>query len=173
MPAARFRPWASALAVAAIAGIGVGLLRLLIGLWAIRLCRRRGTIVSDPCLITLCEKIRLELGCHQPVEIRDVPELTTPATAGWWRPVILLPDNWRSWADADCRAVLAHELAHIQRWDYAAGLAPAWRLHSSFITRSCTGWRGGSSCNRSWRRTRWRPVAGGRELYLCPCRAWP
>ena len=118
--------------MAGIAAIGVGLLRLFIGLWAIRLCRRRGMIVSDPCLIALCEKIRLELGCHQPVEIRDVPELTTPATAGWWRPVILLPDDWRSWDDADRRAVLAHELAHIHRWDYAAGVVTRLALAIEF-----------------------------------------
>ena len=51
-----------------------------------------------------------------------MPELTTPATAGWRRPVIMLPDDWRSWDDADCTAVLAHELAHVHRRDYAAGL---------------------------------------------------
>ena len=105
-----------------IAGAAIGLSRLFLGLWAIRLCRQRGAIVNDPTLIGLCGEIQLALGCHQEVEIREVPDLTSPATAGWRRPVILLPDDWRSWDAADRRAVLAHELAHIRRWDYAAGL---------------------------------------------------
>jgi hypothetical protein len=33
-----------------------------------------------------------------------------------------LPHDWRTWREADRRAVLAHELAHIQRSDYSAGL---------------------------------------------------
>ena len=47
-PAARCRPWGTSLAVVALAGSGLGLLRLLIGLWAVRLCRRRGAAVDDP-----------------------------------------------------------------------------------------------------------------------------
>jgi beta-lactamase regulating signal transducer with metallopeptidase domain len=132
VPAARFRRWGGALAVVGIAGAGFGLLRLCVGLWAIRLCRRRGTIVDDPHLIALCGEIQLALGCHQEVEIREVPDLTSPATAGWRRPVILLPDDWRSWDAADRRAVLAHELAHIHRWDYAAGLVARLALAVQF-----------------------------------------
>ena len=80
------------------------------------------TIVSDPMLIELRDALQAAMGCHQRVEIREVPDLTAPATAGWRHPVILLPVDWRSWDDTDRRAVLAHELAHVQRWDYAAGL---------------------------------------------------
>ena len=104
------------------------------------------------------------MGCRQAVEIREVPELTAPATAGWWHPVIMLPDDWRSWNDADRRAVLAHELAHIHRWDYAAGLSRGLRWRSSSITRWSTGWPGGFSCNKSWRRTRWAPGSRGAGL---------
>ena len=58
----------------------------------------------------------------QPVELREVADLAGPATAGWRRPVVLLPDDWRSWDESERRAVLAHELAHVVRGDYAAGL---------------------------------------------------
>jgi beta-lactamase regulating signal transducer with metallopeptidase domain len=132
VPAARFRRWGRALAIAGIAGAGIGLARLFLGLWAIRLCRQRGTILNDPILIGLSRELQLALGCHQVVEIREVPDLTSPATAGWRRPVILLPDDWRSWDAADRRAVLAHELAHIQRWDYAAGLVARLALSVQF-----------------------------------------
>ena len=122
VPTARFRRCGSTLAVIGVVGTVVGVLRLLTGLWAVQLCRRRGTVVNDPPLLGLCDQIRLAIGCHQRVEIREVPELTAPATAGWRSPVIMLPDDWRSWDDTDRRAVLAHELAHIRRADYAAGL---------------------------------------------------
>ena len=51
-----------------------------------------------------------------------MPDLTTPATAGWLRPMLLLPADWREWDDTERRAVVAHELAHVIRGDYAAGL---------------------------------------------------
>ena len=121
-PAARVRPWGRALAILGLVGTGLGLCRLLLGLWAVRLCRRRGRIVVDPEVISLLHDIRAAMGCRRAVELRAVPGLTTPATAGWRHPVVLLPDDWPSWDEADRRAVLAHELAHIARHDYASGL---------------------------------------------------
>ena len=120
-PLDRFRPWGSLVAASGLAGAGIGLFRLLLGLWGVRLCRRRGTITDDPNLIRLLEEIRVGIGCHQEVEVRQVPDLVTPATAGWRHPVVFLPDDWQSWDDAAIRAVLAHELAHIHRRDYATG----------------------------------------------------
>jgi beta-lactamase regulating signal transducer with metallopeptidase domain len=121
-PAVRCRPWGSALAVAGLAGSGFGLLRLLVGLWAVRLCRKRGRVVADPALLSLLAELRAAMGCGRAVEVVEVPDLTTPATAGWMRPVVLLPDDWRAWDEADRRAVLAHEIAHVLGHDYAAGL---------------------------------------------------
>ena len=44
------------------------------------------------------------------------------ATVGWRRPVILLPTAWRKWNEHELRAVLAHEIAHIQGGDSLACL---------------------------------------------------
>jgi len=121
-PAARCRPWSRLLAVVALAGTGVGLLRLVIGLWAVRIWRRHGRTVDDPGMTGLLDELRGAMRCRPPVEIREAADLTTPATAGWSRPALLLPDDWRSWSDSERRAVLAHELAHIVRGDYAVGL---------------------------------------------------
>lgn len=121
-PAARCRPWGGILAVVALAGTGVGLLRLITGLWAVRICRRHGRVVDDPGMTGLLDELRGAMRCLSPVELCEVADLTTPATAGWRRPVLLLPDDWRSWNASERRAVLAHELAHIIRGDYAAGL---------------------------------------------------
>jgi hypothetical protein len=121
-PAARCRPWSRLLAVVALAGSGVGLLRLVIGLWSVRIWRRHGRLVDDSGMTDLLDELRGAMRCRPPVEIREAADLTTAATAGWSRPALLLPDDWRSWSDSERRAVLAHELAHIVRGDYAVGL---------------------------------------------------
>src|SRR6266702_2528164 len=70
----------------------------------------------------LFDELRVSMTCRRDVELREVPDLTTPATAGWLRPMLLLPDDWRGWDESERRAVVAHELAHVIRGDYAAGL---------------------------------------------------
>ncbi len=121
-PAVRVRPRASTLAAVALAGTAAGLFRLTIGLYAVARSCRRGRRVDDPGLTGLLEELRWAMECRQPVAIREVPDLATPATAGRRRPVLLLPDDWRIWSTAERRAVLAHELAHIVRGDYTTGL---------------------------------------------------
>jgi beta-lactamase regulating signal transducer with metallopeptidase domain len=166
-PPEHVRRWGSALAIAGIVVAGVGLARLLIGAWAVRVCRRRGTIVDDSALTALVGEIRVALGYSRAVEVRALSGLTTPATAGWRWPVILLPHDWRSWHDADRRAVLAHELAHIARGDYAAGLVAQLALALHFY-HPLVHWLAG--------RLHWQQelaadavgarIAGGRESYL-------
>lgn len=62
------------------------------------------------------------MSCDAAIELRELTDLPTPATAGWRRPMVLLPTDWRAWSESDLRAVFAHELAHIQRADYIVGL---------------------------------------------------
>jgi beta-lactamase regulating signal transducer with metallopeptidase domain len=121
-PAARCRPWGGGLAVLTLAAAVAGLIQLALGMGAIVACRRRGRAVDDPAMLELLDDLRRAMGCRAPVELREVADLVGPATAGWWRPLVLLPDDWRSWDQSERRAVLAHELAHIVRGDYAAGL---------------------------------------------------
>jgi beta-lactamase regulating signal transducer with metallopeptidase domain len=51
--------------------------------------------------------------------------LAVPVTVGHWRPWILLPNDWRTWPAPRLAAVMAHEGAHIDRGDYAIGVAGA------------------------------------------------
>ena len=122
-PAARIRRWASTLAVAGIIGAGVGLLRLLLGLWAVRLCRRRGKIRTTLELIDLLDETsdrgRLPSDSRVPGGARVVDSSDGRLVA----PVILLPDDWRSWDAADRQGGARSRARSCQRWDYAIGLA--------------------------------------------------
>jgi len=62
------------------------------------------------------------LGCRRRIEVRESSDLTTAATIGWRRPVILLPCQWTAWTAEQRRAVLAHEIAHVGRNDFLAVL---------------------------------------------------
>jgi beta-lactamase regulating signal transducer with metallopeptidase domain len=121
-PAARCRPWGKVLAVGCLIGAGGGLLRLFAGLWAVHLLRRRGRPLAEPELDRMLANLLASMVCRRRVEVCETLELTAPATAGWRSPVILLPEDWRSWDGDERRAVLAHELAHVCRDDYLAGV---------------------------------------------------
>ena len=62
------------------------------------------------------------MGVRQTVELRVSPDVTTAATVGWQKPVLLLSNDWALWTEAELKAVLAHELAHVRRADYAVWL---------------------------------------------------
>jgi hypothetical protein len=114
--------WPAWFAWLILAIFGVGLARLAAGLWGMRALRSSGSRIDDPGLIDLVEVLRAEMSCRRPVELRESDGLAAPATVGWRRPVVLLPDDWRGWDESERRAVLAHELAHVCRNDFLAGL---------------------------------------------------
>ena len=114
--------WPSWVVVGFAIGAVAGMARLGIGLRAVAALRRSSRPVLDGAMIEMMEILRAELSCLTPVELRETTRLTTPATVGWRRPVVLLPGDWQAWTDAERRAVLAHELAHVRRGDYLAGL---------------------------------------------------
>jgi beta-lactamase regulating signal transducer with metallopeptidase domain len=116
------RPWPAWIVLGFVGSVGLGLARLALGLWSIRRLRANSMTVEDRDLIDAVEVLRAELSCPRPVEIRVTPELTTPATIGWRRPIVLLPGNWRDWNAPERRAALSHELAHICRSDFLTGL---------------------------------------------------
>src|SRR5262249_58865414 len=117
------RAWPEWLAVGFCASLARGLARRGLGLWGIARLRMRSRPIDDRELGEAVAVLRAELGCTRPVEVRESADLATPATIGWRRPLLLMPVDWRDWSPAERRAVLAHELAHVHRGDYLAGLA--------------------------------------------------
>ena len=106
-------PWITALAVVLVLGICARGAWIAVGLARIARLRAAGEIFpwceghDDP---------QRALGTH--AEIRCVAGLRQPVTFGVRRPVVLLPDSLHAQPVHVQRAVLYHELIHVQRRDW-------------------------------------------------------
>lgn len=116
------RRWTTIVAILFFVAAGAGFLWVVAGLVAVRSYRLRSRQVHEADLLELVDLLRAELGCRRPIELREADGLVTATTFGWRRPVILLPTEWTDWTQAERRAVLAHEIAHIRHNDFLACL---------------------------------------------------
>ncbi len=107
---------------AALGAIGIGLIRFALGLWGVRVLVNRSVPIDDRELLDEVELVRAELSCVRRIDLRETDAISTPATVGGRRPVLLLPVDWRAWTSEERKAVLAHEIAHIKRNDYIYGV---------------------------------------------------
>ena len=101
----------------------IGLIRVIGGLWAVRLFVRTSRPLKARALLEEVDLLRAEMGCTLPVGVRECPQMATAATVSWRKPVVLLSDSWQSWTPEQLRSVLAHEIAHITRGDFLATVA--------------------------------------------------
>ncbi|MDB5915995.1 MAG: peptidase [Massilia sp.] len=68
-------------------------------------------------------RMALQIGVTRAVRLRIVDNLASPMTAGWWRPVVLVPASLISGMPPELlEALLAHELGHVKRFDYLVNL---------------------------------------------------
>ena len=81
---------------------------------------RRAPLVTDPDWLELHRQLADKIGLRNTVELRCCDRRISPMTWGLMRPVILLPLDCDAWTNECRRAVLLHELAHIQRRDWPA-----------------------------------------------------
>jgi beta-lactamase regulating signal transducer with metallopeptidase domain len=109
-------PW---IVIAWGAGVLVLSLRMACGLlWASRL-RCAGDDDAGGPWQQRVDRLARRLGIARPVALRLVPGEGSPLTAGWLRPVVLLPVAVATRMPVDLvEALLAHELAHVRRHDY-------------------------------------------------------
>jgi beta-lactamase regulating signal transducer with metallopeptidase domain len=82
-----------------------------------RLRRKESTPVSEE-LLELCLSLQRRMGLTRVVRYCQCVRLHAPAVAGWIRPVVFLPMTaLTGLTAAQLEAVIAHELAHIRRFD--------------------------------------------------------
>jgi beta-lactamase regulating signal transducer with metallopeptidase domain len=116
--------WRWSAVVGTVVGLGVwaALMRMLLGVLAVERYRAATRAIDDPELCELAERLARRMGCRRSIALRETSALATPATVGWRRPLVVLPSSWREWTATERRVVLAHEIAHVSRGDYAAWL---------------------------------------------------
>ncbi len=109
--------WKTLALLAWAAGVAALALRLVYGLARVAWIERRATELTDDGWVRLTDGLARRLGLGRIVRLLREPGATVPMTWGIFRPVILLPREADGWDDERRRVVLAHELAHVRRWD--------------------------------------------------------
>ncbi len=116
---------AFAILVATLWLAGVAVLGAVVVARWIRLRRllRRADRSLDANLASLVSDLRRDLGLRRPFTVRVVPgNRYAPAVCGLLHPVVLLSEEVvRNNSSDELRALLAHELIHVRRWDSVAG----------------------------------------------------
>lgn len=113
-------PW-----IAAVWFIGATLLslRLLLAWCRVRQMTRVGLGPVDRAVRSLFDGLCARMALRRTVRIFESSMTTVPATVGWLRPIVMLPATAiTGLSQEQLVAVLAHELAHVRRHDYAINL---------------------------------------------------
>ena len=111
--------WRSWVVFAYFGGVLLGLWRTLAGLWAVARLRRLSSAITDGEWLHGLNHWKHCLGIRRTVGLMENAHISVPMTAGWLRPMIFLPPEWREYPENQRDAALLHELAHIRRADYA------------------------------------------------------
>jgi beta-lactamase regulating signal transducer with metallopeptidase domain len=110
--------WLSYAVLAWLAGVYMFTLRTL-GAWMLlmRLRRQRAESIGGDLLET-CLALQRRLGVSRAVRYVCSKAVEAPAVLGWLRPVVVLPlSALAGLTPWQVEAIIAHELAHIKRWD--------------------------------------------------------
>ncbi len=105
-----------------LAGAGAMIGWIILGHLGLARLMRRATPLADPEWRSLLATASAESGISAPVRLLRSAAVGSPITWGMRRPIVLLPEDADSWPVERRRVVLAHELAHVARADYAAQL---------------------------------------------------
>ena len=98
-------------------GAGMLALRMAAGLWWIGQAARSHR--TDAAWQARIDAMAESFGITRAVRLRIVEGIASPVTAGWWRPVVLLPASLLTgMPPALLEALIAHELGHVKRADY-------------------------------------------------------
>ncbi len=80
--------------------------------------RRRKSAVLEDRVLEICYTLQDQLGIKRAVEYCESITLQAPAVIGWFRPIVFLPASaLTGLSEEQLRLVIAHELAHIRRFD--------------------------------------------------------
>ena len=106
------------------AGVVFFSLRTVGGFVMIERMRRKDALSVDPALMDMCQRLQRRLGLDRAIRYLECTWLEAPSVIGWFRPVVMLPvAAVTGLSEEQLEAVIAHELAHIQRFDSFVNVA--------------------------------------------------
>jgi uncharacterized protein (TIGR03435 family) len=108
--------------------VGVLLLTIRLGLGWWRVHRLHADALASPASqwLATATQVAGTLGLSRAIHVVDSVAIDTPTVIGWLRPVILLPiAALANLTPGQVQAILAHELAHVQRHDFLVNLLQA------------------------------------------------
>ncbi|HAK78325.1 MAG TPA: hypothetical protein DCM71_15780, partial [Runella sp.] len=106
-------------------GIGASVLLVrLVGSWVyVQQLKAEGIQLTEPSVQSLFRRVLGTLRIRQNVHLFESVRVTTPMVIGFVKPVVLLPVGLvTGLSPKQIEAVLAHELAHVKRYDYLVNL---------------------------------------------------
>ena len=119
-PVASGLPWIVALWAAGVTACSLRMAGSV--LWVRRMCNRAQATAGAEWQ-ACAQRLAMRMGIRRTVALRLSDEGDSPVTAGWRRPLVLLPAALLARMPADLvEALIAHELAHIRRHDYLVNL---------------------------------------------------
>lgn len=122
--------------------VGVFLMtsRLVGGLWRIHSIVHKHAQIIDSAFSERFERMADEMGISRKIGWMKSHLVDVPMTVGWLRPVILIPCSvLSSLPPLQLEAIIAHELAHIRRYDYAVNILQS-VLEALLFYHPCVYW---------------------------------
>lgn len=110
--------WRDSLVLLILFLTSIGLVRFAWGQFRIRQLVFRCIKCDTPAILATLRNLKQEMEITRDVELLLSSEISSAATIGWWRPSIIVPAESDHWSSEETRAILAHELAHIQHHDF-------------------------------------------------------
>jgi hypothetical protein len=135
--------WPELIAMTWLLGVLVCGARVISGRRALRRLRHDSVVLQCGPLWEQMQEAMTTLKLRRAVTLRlavQESEVVVPLTWGQLRPVVLLPAGAPEWSSLQRRAVLLHELAHVERGDWMTRLASQAACSSTGFIRWC-GWR--------------------------------
>jgi hypothetical protein len=138
-PAIGMREWTGRIAAAWLCGVALFLIRMARGLLGADRLRNDAREVTSPQFLGMARELIREMGLERQLAAARFlvsTHVSIPAVIGFVRPSVLIPASMLLGVPQDyLRAVLAHEFAHIARWDYLVNIGQMLIEALLFLTR--------------------------------------
>jgi beta-lactamase regulating signal transducer with metallopeptidase domain len=109
-----------------LVGVSALALRIVFGLLVLEQLRRRGLVDLPAQLVARFRRLQARIGVTRLVRYCECQAVRVPAVIGLFRPIVLIPVRALTGLSAEqLEAVVAHELAHVKRFDVAVNFLQA------------------------------------------------